>query len=217
MKKRTRRIKNRPPKGMAFVWLPRDLLESDAWRSQTAPTRRFVDFLLREHLRHGGQRNGLLKAPYRQLHVGSISKRAVTGAIDKAEELGLVVCFRGGVRAATTYRLTWFHNYDGAAAGNEWRAYRNPDLQPLIPGKTRNLPPKRGADGANLPPKRGSDDTPCAPLKRGALLRVSSHQEKSPHASREASVVLPWPRRKRSRCKQPHHDHDQPRPGKERP
>jgi hypothetical protein len=50
-----------------FVMLPRSLIQSDAWRSAGINARRFVDFLLLEHMAHGGKENGKLKAPYRQL------------------------------------------------------------------------------------------------------------------------------------------------------
>ena len=50
-----------------FIMLPRDLLESDAWRGLGINARRFLDFLMIEHLRHGGKHNGYLLAPQRQL------------------------------------------------------------------------------------------------------------------------------------------------------
>ena len=62
------KIKNHPPSGESFVWLTRELLSSDAWRSQSIHTRRLIDFLLLEYLRRAGQTNGRLKAPYRQLY-----------------------------------------------------------------------------------------------------------------------------------------------------
>ena len=47
--------------------LPRSLIQSDAWRAAGINTRRFIDFLLLEHMAHGGKANGKLKAPGRQL------------------------------------------------------------------------------------------------------------------------------------------------------
>ena len=66
------KIKNHPPSGESFVWLTRELLSSDAWRSQSIHTRRLIDFLLLEYLRRAGQTNGRLKAPYRQLYAFGI-------------------------------------------------------------------------------------------------------------------------------------------------
>ena len=71
-------VKNKPPDGQQFIWLTRELLMSDAWRSQGINTVRFIHFLLLEHLRHGGQENGKLKAPRRQLRAFGIGARNVS-------------------------------------------------------------------------------------------------------------------------------------------
>ncbi len=88
-------------------------------------TRRFIDFLLLEHMAHGGKANGKLKAPRRQLWEFGISVRHVTAAINEAEEFGLVDCHRGGMRVATTYTVTWLPLHDGNAASNRWREYQS--------------------------------------------------------------------------------------------
>ncbi len=99
-----------------FVMLQRSLIQSDAWRAAGINTRRFIDFLLLEHMAHGGKANGKLKAPRRQLWEFGISARHVTAAINEAEELGLVDCHRGGMRVATTYTVTWLPLHDSTAA-----------------------------------------------------------------------------------------------------
>lgn len=43
-----------------FAKMPRTLMESDAWRSLGINERRVVDFLLIEHMSHGGRKNGAL-------------------------------------------------------------------------------------------------------------------------------------------------------------
>ena len=161
------KIKNHPPSGEPFVWLTRELLSSDAWRSQNIHTRRLIDFLLLEHIRRGGQNNGRLKAPQRQLYAFGIGPNYAVAAILRAEELGLVACHRAGMRTATTYRLTWLESYDGKPAGNEWRAYRNPNLSPPPAPKIRNLPIK---EKAGLPIK-GEADGPNLPIKQQAHAR----------------------------------------------
>ena len=85
----TKRHAKTPP-GEAFVKLPRRVLESTAWRGLGINARRVVDFLMLEHLRHGGQHNGGLKAPHRQLVAFGIGARHVAGAIAEAEEAGLI-------------------------------------------------------------------------------------------------------------------------------
>jgi hypothetical protein len=173
-----------PPAGESWVWLTRELMQSDAWRSQGINCRRFVDFLLREHLAHGGKENGKLLAPDHQLRTLGIGAQYITKAIREAEDLGIVDCERGGMRVATKYTLTWLPLHDGTAASNRWRAYRNQKLVPLPVPKSRNLPNKgkvalpnkRKADGANLPNK-GKADTPKILPNEGKVLSRSSYQD----------------------------------------
>jgi len=135
----------RPPEGEPFVWQTRELRASDAWRSAGINARRFVDFLLIEHMNHGGRENGRLKAPHRQLEAFGIPARYIADAIREAEELGLVDCQRGGMRVATTYSITWLPSHDGAPATNCWRAYHNPNLAPLSqPKNQRQACPTKG-------------------------------------------------------------------------
>ncbi len=110
-------VKNKPPDGQQFIWLTRELLMSDAWRSQGINTVRFIHFLLLEHLRHGGQENGKLKAPRRQLRAFGIGARHVSTAIAEAEKLGLVICHKGGMRDSHPVPAD-------LAGGPRWRAGR---------------------------------------------------------------------------------------------
>lgn len=154
-----------PPVGQPWVWQTRELRTSDAWRSASINARRFVDFLLIEHMNNSGKANGKLKAPHRQLEAFGVGERHIAEAIREAEELGLVDCHRGGMRVATKYGLTWLPLHDRTPASNRWCAYVNPDLAPLPATKSRNLPAKGGAglpakggaDGPNLPAKGGAD------------------------------------------------------------
>jgi hypothetical protein len=115
-------------------------------------------------LRHGGQRNGNLKAPRQQLHAFGIGSHFVSRAIAAAEERGLIQCARGGQRVATTYALTWLPASDGIPPTNAWRAYCDPGLRPMPQPKSRNLAAKQqsglGAkqqsDGPNLAAKQQS-------------------------------------------------------------
>ena len=106
----------------AWVKLPRGLLESAAWRSLGINARRFVDFLLIEHMRHGGRENGKLLAPRRQLEKFGIGAHHVTGAIEECERVGLVDCQRGVGRRPSVYALTWLPRSDGSAPCNRWTA-----------------------------------------------------------------------------------------------
>jgi hypothetical protein len=160
-------VKNKPPDGQQFIWLTRELLMSDAWRSQGINTVRFIHFLLLEHLRHGGQENGKLKAPRRQLCAFGIGARHVSTAIAEAEKLGLVICHKRGMRTATLYRLTWLEGHDGKRAENGWQAYRNPELLPIRGLKSRNLTslriPGLVHEGKSDRPNLVSEGIPDAP------------------------------------------------------
>lgn len=109
----------------AFVKLPRDLLESDAWRSLTINSRRFLDFLMIQHMRHGGKANGRLIAPRRQLWDFGIGHRLVSAAIEDCERVGLIFCRRGVGRAPNLYTLAWLPLANGDKPPNgKWRAFR---------------------------------------------------------------------------------------------
>jgi hypothetical protein len=169
----------RPPAGQPWVWLTREVLASDAWRLLGINARRFIDFLLLEHMGKGGRHNGQLKAPHRQLRDFGIAVRFIGDAIRQAEDLGLVDCHRGGLRVATRFGLTWLPGHDGKPPTNRWRTYREP--APRMPSgrKIKNLPykgeaglPYKGeADGLNLPNKGEADGSKNLPYKGEALLR----------------------------------------------
>jgi hypothetical protein len=121
-----------PPKNKPWVWLPRDLLASDAWRGMLLYCRRFLDFLLTEHCDHAGRENGKLQATYDQLSRGGISRKRISRAIREAVERGLVrVSRRGGLygvegrHTPSLYCLTWIGCIDPPFdATNEWKRYR---------------------------------------------------------------------------------------------
>src|ERR1700676_1181540 len=110
-------------KGEPFVKLPRDLLESDAWVHLGINARRLVDYLMVEHMRQGGQRNGFLLAPRRQMGARCISARHVSAAIEEAERVGLVDCTRGVGRRPSRYALTWLRLSDGSAPSDRCRVH----------------------------------------------------------------------------------------------
>jgi hypothetical protein len=168
-----------PPRNEPWVWQTRELRTNDAWRSAGINARRFVDFLLIEHMNNAGRENGKLKAPEEQLVVFGIGKRYVADAIRDAEQLGLVECVRGGMRVATEYALTWLPLHDGTPATNRWRTYRNPKLRPSpapeikksAPQREGSAAPQREGRSANLPRKGRADDPQNLPLKGRAPSR----------------------------------------------
>ncbi|HEY1260561.1 MAG TPA: hypothetical protein VGF34_15040 [Stellaceae bacterium] len=127
----------------AFVKLPRDLLASDAWRSLSINARRFLDFLMIEHMRRGGKANGRLLAPRRQLWDFGIGQHYVSSAIEEAEQHGLVICRRGFGRAPSTYMLTWLTLPDGSFPPiQRWKTYiaEINGKSPLVSAEGNSLP-----------------------------------------------------------------------------
>ena len=98
-----------------------------------------IDFLEIEHLRHGGNENGYLVAPYSQLVGFGLGRRLIAGAIREAEQRGLVKVERGGKKGTTMTELTRFTLtyhwtktkvnglWDCKEPTNNWRTFQNPD------------------------------------------------------------------------------------------
>lgn len=194
--------KQRPPAGEPWVWLTRNLLRSPAWRGLSINGRRFVEFLLIEHMSKGGSKNGKLRAPHRQLQEFGIPGPYVAAAIREAEERGLVTCRRAGMRTATEFTIAWLPTSDGDPADNGWQGFRDP-AQPQLPlmsvvqGKNlpnkgkADLPNKGKADASNLPNKSKADTPRNLPNKCKALLR-NSYQDGAVDSEGEgARAALP--------------------------
>jgi hypothetical protein len=122
-----------PPGGVPWVWLTRELLASDAWRTMSPHCRRFVDFLLVEHCNHAGRENGRLRATYDQLEQLGLRRKRIRAAINEAVHRGLVeVTMKGGIfgieskRTTSRYRLTWLGCLNPQREPtNNWRHYQN--------------------------------------------------------------------------------------------
>jgi hypothetical protein len=109
----------------AFVKISSDLIES-AWRSLGINARRLLDFLMLEHMRHGGKANGRLIAPRRQLEKFRIGQHFVSSAIEECQRVGLHFCQRGTGRSLSRYTVTWLPLSDGQAPPDgKWRTYNS--------------------------------------------------------------------------------------------
>ena len=161
--------------------LPRNLLESPAWRALGINARRLIDVLMIEHLRHGGKANGALKAPRRQLEQAGIGARYVSAAIQEAEALGLVIAHRRGCRVATLYELAWLPRGDGRPSCNKYLEHMNgniPDINVTLvtsQGKS-GLVYKGKSDGQNLTDKGKSDGPKSLVYKGKHLSRKESYR-----------------------------------------
>ena len=137
MRKRGRRT-NHPPDGVPWIWHTVELLSSPAWRTRSINCRRLIDFLEIEHLKHGGVENGSLVAPYSQLAAFGIGRRFIHGAIQEAEQRGLIQVERGGRRGValtdvSRFRLTYHWSrtkkeglWDWHEPTDNWKNYSEP-------------------------------------------------------------------------------------------
>ena len=100
------------------------MIESEAHCSLGINARRFLDFLMIEHMNHAGTENGTLFAPYNQLVKFGIPRSEIRTAIDDSVALGFADVVRGerlgGKPGASRYRLTWLQTGEGAPATNRW-------------------------------------------------------------------------------------------------
>ena len=115
----------RPPKGEAWVWETKELLESPAWRATGINARRLIDFLRIEHMSHAGTENGRLLATYDQLVKYGLPRSEIHGAIGDLVTLGHIHVDPGGSWAGTNepsrYRLTMYSDANGNPATNDWK------------------------------------------------------------------------------------------------
>ena len=128
----------------AFFGLTHSLIGSPAYQRLNTPARKIFDFLVLEHLAHGGAENGNLAAPYRQLQIFGISSRDIPKAFLMLDTYGLVKRTNGafvslGRQNMARYRLTMVPDKFGNLPTDDWKnvtlakveAYKtNPTRQP---------------------------------------------------------------------------------------
>lgn len=113
------------------------LRESVAFRSLRIAARRALDFLEIEHLKHGGQENGNLAAPYRQIEEWGTSKRDIAFAFRMLIAFGLIRRTDKGERLGrhmgiARYRLTYYPDRNGALPTDEWRRVTIDDVKAFL-------------------------------------------------------------------------------------
>ena len=160
-----RETRNRPPNGEPWVWLTRELLESDAWRSMSRAARLVVDRVLIEHMAHAGTANGDLIVTYADFVKFGVRRESLPAAIADAGARGLIIITEKG-RASTgpdrwpsKYAVGWLPLKDGAAAPNRWKvgSPRSP-IPGNIESSTGTGTREKGGKPRALVPK-----TPLAP------------------------------------------------------
>jgi hypothetical protein len=180
------RKRNGPPQDQPWVWISRDMLESDAWRSMTRAERLVLDRIVLEHMAHGGAENGNLPVTHEDFIKFGVSKNAVAEAIKGVSGRGLAIIIRQGrsskgcTRWPTHFALGWLPTCDGIPPPNAWQHWRCPpptyqdiDSTPQNGGREvrrnyRGSPPKRGVAATHEMGGRESRKSNGAhPPKRG--------------------------------------------------
>lgn len=116
--------RNKPPRGMAWIWLTADMLCSPAFRVLSLNARRALERLILEHLQHAGTANGRLIVTYGDFTRWGVRRNAVAKSLDELEAVGIVCKTKqggfscGSERNASTYRLEWLPDCEGNRATN---------------------------------------------------------------------------------------------------
>ena len=135
-----RQRRNRPPDGAPWVWLTREMIESEAWGTLSLAARRLIDRVEIEHMDHAGTENGNLIVTYNDLVKFGLRRSSISGAIKETVERGLLVILEKGRRSTgpdrwpTRYALGWLPLNDGTPAANRWKAWTKRRSVGPIPG-----------------------------------------------------------------------------------
>jgi DNA-binding HxlR family transcriptional regulator len=159
-----------PPKE-PWVFIPLEVLESEAFRSLSINARRACDRLIIENGRHSRLENGALRVSARQFHDWGVTKDCLTPAIRELEARGLIEVSpgeaTGALRPPHIYRLTFYGTLEKPAT-DEWRNWTSqqwpntPTSQNIIDvpksrdGKTPASRPEKGQKHAPLSLKLGT-------------------------------------------------------------
>lgn len=116
------------------------LVMSPAWRLAPIPLRRVLERLEIEHMRHAGKENGRLVVSYDQFVKFGVSRKAIRGALELGERLGLLEVRQthewvGDVRPPNQYRLTYVPEKDRKAPTDEWASLAEEKVKSIIGGK----------------------------------------------------------------------------------
>jgi hypothetical protein len=176
------------------------LLASSSWRGRSINCVRLIDFLEIEHLKHGGNDNGSLLAPYLQLVAFGLTRRLIANAIREGESRGLLHVERGGKRGTTMtelsrYRLTFLWSktlnpegyWEWHEPTNEWKLFGHEAIG-ISSGPSQA--PQGKPEPAPLRPPRASKllklQKRSLPHKGNPLLYLG---EGSPHSHAERAAA----------------------------
>ena len=123
-----------PPEGEQWIWMTKVMLGSITFRALGIHASRILDFLMHEHVGHGGVENGKLAAPYLQLEPWGVTEADVPKGLAELIVTGFVRRTHRGLRQAgggepSRYALTWLPTLAGTALAekptHDWQAVLN--------------------------------------------------------------------------------------------
>jgi len=130
--RKLREKRNRPPAHEPWVWLTRELLESEAWQSLSRAGLRVVFRLMVENMAHAGTENGNLIVTYADFVKFGVRQQTIKSAIAETVTRGLIIVTEKG-RSSTgpdrwpsKYALGWLPMSDGSPAANRWKGWQLP-------------------------------------------------------------------------------------------
>ena len=135
-----------------FVVHSQTMLESPAWKSLDHNTKKFLERLELEQMKHGGKDNGRLPCTYDDFEQYGVRRQLILRSQRRAAAAGFAKVTQKGRRSPTggtpaLYLLTYLPKYDGTWPTNEWRKYRpnGPTWQTRSSEKRAKAPLNDGA------------------------------------------------------------------------
>jgi hypothetical protein len=127
---KTKEKRNRPPADSAWIWLTREMIESDAWCTLSLAASRVIFRIAIENMLHAGTENGNLEVTYNDFEKFGIRRGSIKAAIDEAVSKGWIIITEKGRasigqdRWPTKYALGWLPLKDGTPAPNRWKGWK---------------------------------------------------------------------------------------------
>jgi len=172
-------ISGKPPEGLPWIWMTREMLVTPLWAALSITARRILDALIIENLAHAGFENGNLAATYLQLEQRGVTAADIRKGLDELIACGFIVCTFQGPRVAcggdpSRYALTWLPTHKAQPNAREpqdnWRAVMIKLNQARITDTRavrRWLRKQVGRRGQRCEPREGCLDINSTPQMRG--------------------------------------------------
>lgn len=137
---------------------------SEAWSAIDHNTKKFLERLELEHMKHGGKDNGRLPCPYNDCVEYGMRRETIARSIHRAVVCGFIEITRRGRRSAAganpaLYRLTYLPNFDGAWPTDEWKDYR-PNGPLRLTQSTKQKTANLASKIQNVGTENGTDTVP---------------------------------------------------------